>query len=63
MKRTANRAMLIGTALTALLTGAAAWADVKAGVDAWSRGDYAAAVHEWQGPAAAGASHSWTAAA
>ena len=54
MKRTANRAMLIGTALTALLTGAAAWADVKAGVDAWSRGDYAAAVHEWQGPAAAG---------
>ena len=30
------------------------WADVKAGVEAWSRGDYAAAVHEWQGPAAAG---------
>jgi cell division septation protein DedD len=54
MKRTAQRAILIGTALTALLTGGAAWADVKTGVDAWSRGDYAAAVHEWLGPAAAG---------
>lgn len=29
-------------------------ADVKDGVDAWSRGDYSAAVAEWQGPAAAG---------
>lgn len=26
-------------------------ADVKAGVDAWSRGDYGAAVREWKGPA------------
>ena len=26
-------------------------ADVKDGVDAWSRGDYAAAVSEWRGPA------------
>ncbi|MBU6268518.1 MAG: sel1 repeat family protein [Sphingomonadales bacterium] len=33
----------------AMLAGSSAWADVKAGVDAWSRGDYAAAVHEWQG--------------
>ncbi|BBC74237.1 sporulation protein [Altererythrobacter sp. B11] len=31
-----------------------AWADVKDGVDAWSRGDYAAAVAEWTGPAEAG---------
>jgi hypothetical protein len=31
-----------------------ALADVKAGVDAWSRGDYARAVREWQGPASAG---------
>jgi hypothetical protein len=31
-----------------------ALADVKAGVDAWSRGDYALAVREWQGPAEAG---------
>ncbi len=54
MKRTANRAILIGTALAALLSSGAAWADVKAGVDAWSRGDYGTAVHEWQGPAAAG---------
>jgi hypothetical protein len=46
--------MLAGTALAALLWGGAAWADVKAGVEAWSRGDYAAAVHEWEGPAAAG---------
>ena len=29
-------------------------ATVRDGVDAWSRGDYAAAVAEWQGPAAAG---------
>jgi cell division septation protein DedD len=32
----------------------AAAADVKAGVDAWAAGNYAAAVHEWQGPADAG---------
>lgn len=29
-------------------------ADVKAGVDAWSRGDYAQAVREWKDPAAKG---------
>ncbi len=29
-------------------------ADVKGGVDAWTRGDYPAAVAEWQGPAAQG---------
>ncbi len=40
--------------LMAALAGAPALADVKSGVDAWSRGDYAAAVHEWEGPAAAG---------
>ncbi|HYD25429.1 MAG TPA: SPOR domain-containing protein [Croceibacterium sp.] len=44
-----------GTALLlAMLAAAPALADVKAGVDAWSRGDYAAAVKEWEGPAAAG---------
>jgi cell division septation protein DedD len=31
-----------------------ALADVKAGVDAWSAGDFTRAVVEWQGPAAAG---------
>ena len=45
---------MAGAALVALATAGAALADVKAGVDAWSRGDYAAAVHEWEGPAAAG---------
>ncbi len=40
-------------ALLALLA-APAWADVKAGVDAWSAGDFTRAVIEWQGPAAAG---------
>jgi hypothetical protein len=31
-----------------------ALADVKAGVDAWARGDYRKAVAEWRGPAVAG---------
>lgn len=43
----------LGTAVLALLTPPAL-ADVKAGVDAWSAGDYTRAVVEWQGPAAAG---------
>ncbi|MFC4254504.1 sporulation protein [Altererythrobacter xixiisoli] len=43
--------LLVGGA--ALLT-APAQADVKAGVDAWSRGDYTTAVREWEGPAQAG---------
>lgn len=42
----------IGAALAAC--AAAAGADVKAGADAWSRGDYAAAVKEWQDPAEKG---------
>jgi TPR repeat protein len=33
---------------------APAMADVKAGVDAWTAGDFTRAVVEWQGPAAAG---------
>lgn len=41
--------------LAAIATLAApALADVKAGVDAWSRGDYAKAVAEWRARAAAG---------
>ena len=43
----------MAAALLALLA-APALADVKAGVDAWSAGDYAGAVVEWQGPAAEG---------
>ncbi len=38
----------------ALVAAAPALADVKAGVDAWTRGDFAAAVKAWQAPAAAG---------
>jgi cell division septation protein DedD len=43
-----QKSLLAGIALAA---AAPAAADVKAGVDAWSRGDYAAAIREWQGPA------------
>lgn len=43
--------LAIGAALAA---AAPALADVKAGVDAWSRGDYADAVREWREPAAQG---------
>jgi cell division septation protein DedD len=47
-------AILGAAALAALSTSGVARADVKAGVDAWVRGDYAAAVHEWEGPASVG---------
>ncbi|MGH6786143.1 MAG: SPOR domain-containing protein [Novosphingobium sp.] len=38
----------------AALGAGAALADVKAGVEAWSRGDYPGAVKQWQGPAQKG---------
>ncbi|WP_226700012.1 SPOR domain-containing protein [Qipengyuania gaetbuli] len=41
-------------ALAVLLPAGAALADVKAGVDAWSAGNYDAAVREWREPARAG---------
>jgi cell division septation protein DedD len=41
-------------AVVLALVAAPAVADVKAGVDAWSAGDFSRAVVEWQGPAAAG---------
>lgn len=45
----------LGAGLTSLaLLAAPAAADVKAGVDAWSAGDYSRAVSEWQGPASNG---------
>lgn len=47
----------LGIALTPILlmlTTGPALADVKAGVEAWSRGEHAAAVKEWLGPAAKG---------
>lgn len=54
MNRSPLFSLLLGTALAAALSGAPALADVRAGVDAWSRGDYASAVREWEGPAANG---------
>lgn len=47
-----TRAGLSAAALA--LLAVPALADVKAGVDAWSTGDFTRAVVEWQGPAAAG---------
>lgn len=46
----------IALAATAAWLGwaAPALADVKAGVEAWSRGDFAVAIKEWEGPAAQG---------
>ena len=43
-----------GFAAAALVAAGPGHADVKAGADAWSRGDYVGAVAQWQGPAAAG---------
>ncbi|MDJ0643753.1 MAG: SPOR domain-containing protein [Erythrobacter sp.] len=47
---TVRRAITIGAALSALIAVPAV-ADVKAGVDAWSQGDFSRAVSEWQLPA------------
>ncbi|RYY42523.1 MAG: sel1 repeat family protein, partial [Sphingomonadales bacterium] len=41
-------------AMAGALLAAPALADVKAGVEAWQRGDYRVAVSEWRGPAVAG---------
>lgn len=50
-----KKAVFAGAALAgAVLAAAPALADVKAGVDAWTAGDFARAVVEWQGPASAG---------
>ncbi|MDT0506876.1 SPOR domain-containing protein [Novosphingobium sp. MMS21-SN21R] len=54
-KHTATRRSGLALAPALLmLTAAPALADVKAGVDAWSRGEFAGAVKEWLGPAAKG---------
>ncbi len=47
------KAQVIAAAL-AMLAAGPALADVKAGVEAWSRGDFKAAVEQWRGPAIAG---------
>lgn len=46
--------VMVGLALAGAMLSTVAGADVKAGVDAWARGDWATAVREWQQPAAAG---------
>ncbi len=51
MGRTHKLAIL---AAAAMFVAGAALADVKGGVDAWTRGDYAAAVKAWEAPAASG---------
>lgn len=48
------RAAMIAAAALAGSIAAPALANVKAGVDAWSRGDYDRAVAEWRAPAQAG---------
>lgn len=52
MKTLGKMAILAAGGLIAV--GSPAFADVKAGVDAWARGDYDAAVREWREPAARG---------
>jgi uncharacterized protein len=50
---TGMRTLSLALAAAFLLSQPAS-ADVKAGVDAWARGDFRAAVDEWRGPAVAG---------
>lgn len=45
---------MLASAIAGMAMATPALADVKAGVDAWTTGDYAAAVREWSGPAARG---------
>ncbi|WP_430446003.1 SPOR domain-containing protein [Sphingorhabdus contaminans] len=54
MKLGSHLSKLAIAALALSLQSAPAAADVKAGVDAWSRGDYEAAVKEWREPALKG---------
>ena len=45
------KGLVAGAVAAAALIATPVHADVKAGVDAWSAGDYATAVAEWQVPA------------
>jgi cell division septation protein DedD len=54
MTRKARTGLIGGLALATTLAAVPAFADVKRGVDAWTRGDYASAVLEWAAPAAKG---------
>lgn len=48
------RKWLLAATAMAVVLGAPAAADVKAGVDAWARGDYRQAVEQWREPAVNG---------
>ena len=52
--RKAFRPAAFGLAGIIMAVASPAWADVKAGVDAWSRGEYRKAVDEWRPAAIAG---------
>ena len=52
--RVSSWAVMAAALMVAPVAAAPAFADVKAGVDAWGRGDFAKAVSEWRGPAVAG---------
>ncbi len=56
LRRYCHKSLKIAFALAGgmVLIASPALADVKAGVDAWARGDYPVAVREWRGPATAG---------
>uniref|UniRef100_UPI001576B605 tetratricopeptide repeat protein n=1 Tax=Sphingomonas bacterium TaxID=1895847 RepID=UPI001576B605 len=49
-----RKVILTAIGIAASSAAVPAAADVKGGVDAWSRGDYKAAVEQWRGPAVAG---------
>ncbi|KQN06245.1 sporulation protein [Sphingomonas sp. Leaf230] len=52
---TVRRKLLVGAiALSGMLAAVPAFADVKAGVDAWAKGDYPRAITEWRPLAVAG---------
>lgn len=46
--------LVVGTTFALMAGAAPAYADTKAGVDAWSRGEYEIAVKEWRKPAMEG---------
>lgn len=53
-KKFSHRTLALAATLMALGMATPALADVKAGVDAWERGDFAKAIAEWRDPAARG---------
>ena len=49
-----RKALVLGAAMIALGVAQPAYADVKAGVDAWERGEFDRAIAEWRDPAVKG---------